>query len=333
MSKTIPFATIRELFPPNINYQYFENFTGHPFEYKTEQFQMVNAWWLAESSLLAYAESNFAKERFSAAGLTAELFDGKSTQCYVAYNDNFVIVAFRGTQVDNFQGIVNDIFTNSKFQLVDFEKGGSVHQGFKDGLNEIWSNLLNHLNELKTEKPERTFWFTGHSLGAALATLAADRYGSVQGLYTFGSPLVGDDAFTNQFSINTYRFVNNNDFITSIPYRISLPEIPLPEIPLPRIPLPRISLPEIPFPNIFKRYQHVGQLKYINSDGHIIDNPNLLDQLLDGWKGQFENLFNFIGNLQEGQIDQIPVAYFTDHAPIYYAIHIWNSYEKDLTTN
>lgn len=325
MPKLVPPATIKDIFPPNENHQYFENFTEHPFKYKSEKFQMVNAWWLAESSLLAYAESDFAKNRFSAAGLKAKLFSGTSTQCYVAHNDDFVIVAFRGTQVNNFQDIVRDIYINAKFNLVDSEQGGFVHQGFKEGLEEIWSNLLNHLNQLKTEKPERTFWFTGHSLGAALATLAADKYGNVQGLYTFGSPLVGDDAFTNDFYVNTYRFVNNNDFITLIPYRISLPEIPLvggffSGIPLPGIPLPR-------------RYQHIGQLKYIDSNGHIIDNPNQWDRLVDSWKGQFGNLFNLIGRLREGLIKEIPVDNFTDHAPIYYAIRIWNNYEKDLTFN
>ncbi len=325
MPKTIPSATTEELFPPNKNYQYFENFTEHPFKDKSEQFQMVNAWWLADAALLSYAEKNFVEHEFQKAGLTSNFFSGKSTQCYVAHNDNFVIVAFRGTQVNDFRDIVRDIYTNAKFNLVDSEQGGFVHQGFKDGLNEIWSNLVNYLNQLKTDNPERTFWFTGHSLGAALATLAADRYGSIQGLYTFGSPLVGDDAFTNDFYVNTYRFVNNNDFITLIPYRIPLPKIPLPDISLPVIHLP--GIPKL------RRYQHVGQLKYIDSNGHIIDNPNLWNRLVDSWRGQFGHLINSIGRLRDGWIKEIPLDHLTDHAPIYYAIRIWNNYEKDLTTN
>ena len=318
MSKPIPPATVEFVFPPNLNYQYFENHQDHPFRYTSEKFQMVNAWWLAESSLLAYAESDFAQESFSAAGLKTKLFDGKSTQCYVAHNDNFVIVAFRGTQIykpgsqqnflDLLRDTINDIYIDIKFHLVDSAQGGFVHQGFKEGLDEIWHNLVQYLNQLKKENPSRTLWFTGHSLGAALATLAADRYESVRGLYTFGSPLVGDKAFNENFKVNTYRFVNNNDFITRIPLAGNYKNQKL-----------QIG-----------KYHHVGQLKYISRDGHILDNPNFWDRLIDGFQGNFENLFNSLGGLREGWTGEIPADNLTDHAPIFYTINIWNNYEKDL---
>ena len=86
--------------PPNLEYKYFADSSNHPFRHTTEEFQLVNAWWLAESSLLAYAESNFATEQFAKAGLQLvgpQPLSGPSTQCYVAHTDEFVIVAFRGT--------------------------------------------------------------------------------------------------------------------------------------------------------------------------------------------------------------------------------------------
>ena len=316
MSKPLPPATIEFVFPPNLKYQYFENHQDHPFRYTSEKFQMVNAWWLAESSLLAYAELDFAQEIFSAVGLETKLFDGgNSTQCYVAHNDNFVIVAFRGTQIykpgsqqnllDLLRDTINDIYTDIKFQLVDSPQEGSVHQGFQEGLDEIWHNLVQYLNQLKTD---RTLWFTGHSLGAALATLAADRYESVGGLYTFGSPLVGDKAFAEDFEVNTYRFVNNNDFVTRIP-------------PVGKYENQKLQI---------GKYHHVGQLKYISSDGHILDNPNFWDRLIDGFQGNFGHLFNSLGSLREGWTWEIPADNLIDHAPIFYTINIWNNYEKDL---
>jgi hypothetical protein len=51
---------------------------------------------------------------------------------------------------------------------------------------------------------------------------------------------------------------------------------------------------------------------------------------MDDWKGNFGHLVNLTGRLRDGWIGEIPVDHFTDHAPIYYAIRIWNNYEKDL---
>ncbi|GLC58164.1 hypothetical protein PLESTB_001325800 [Pleodorina starrii] len=72
--------------------------------------------------------------------------------------------------------------------------------------------------------------FTGHSLGGAMATLAAydlaarktDGFfsGDVQ-LYTFGSPRVGNQAFMEAFNNmvpNAWRFTNTDDIVPRVPY-------------------------------------------------------------------------------------------------------------------
>lgn len=133
---------------------------------------------------------------------------------------------------------------------------------------------------------------TGHSQGAALATLAADRYGNVQGVYTFGSPRVGDIEFKADFFINTYRFVNNNDLVS-------------------RLPLAPI-------------YYHVGELRYIDSNGLIHDNSSRWERWADEIQGQFRNLFNSFGQLRDG-FSQIIPDQIRDHDPRLYAIHIWNN--------
>ena len=68
-------------------------------------------------------------------------------------------------------------------------------------------------------------WVTGHSLGAALATLATIRLTNdgipVNGLYTYGCPRVGEVKFRSLFEENVtaraYRLVNNNDIVARIP--------------------------------------------------------------------------------------------------------------------
>ena len=58
---------------------------------------------------------------------------------------------------------------------------------------------------------------TGHSLGAAMATLMAARHPQAE-LVTFGSPRVGDEAFAAQFEDrDVRRYVDCNDVVTMVP--------------------------------------------------------------------------------------------------------------------
>jgi triacylglycerol lipase len=323
--KPIPIASIQNVVPPNRDRIFFENSESHPFRYTSSRFEMLNAWWLAEASLLAYDEDAYVMPVFSKAGLPAfKSFSGDTTKCYVASNDNFVIVVFRGTRAykeglqTNLQGIRDDWMADADTRLVDSQQGGWVHRGFKVGLDEIWKDnngnqgLESYIGQARnTGGLSRTLWFTGHSLGAARATLAADRYGSVQGLYTFGSPRVGDSDFKEDFHINTYRFVNNDDIV-------------------PRLPLVGLYEP-VRLPPI-GTFRHVDGLKYIDSNGVVDDNPKLAFRLRDRFQGSFGQMFNAIGQIRTGHLNDIPDASLIDHAPLYYTNHIWNNYLKEIQT-
>jgi hypothetical protein len=67
------------------------------------------------------------------------------------------------------------------------------------------------------DNPARTTVFTGHSLGAALATLAASHYDQAR-VIAFGSPRVGDDAFGHRLSLrNIVRYVDCCDMVCRVP--------------------------------------------------------------------------------------------------------------------
>jgi triacylglycerol lipase len=289
--------SFENLFAPNTEYKYFENSSDHPFRFASNKFQMVNAWWLAEASLLAYVrDDDFVRNSLAGAGLyNVEFFKKEGTQSFVAHNTDFIVVCFRGTEVDD----VQDIVTDAKFILVDSEQGGKVHMGFKDAVDLVWEDMKEYIENIKSDSGSgQTVWFTGHSLGAALAVIAADRYGDVHGVYTFGSPRAVDEDFVDDYYACTYRFTNNNDIVTMIP------------------------------PPIL--YRHVGMVKYIDGKGHIHDNPQKWYKKIDQFNGHFSHFINVLGSWRTGAFDSIPSDNINDHAPIYYVVKIWNNYIKDV---
>lgn len=129
------------------------------------------------------------------------------TVCEITEEDqNFTILAFRGTK-----GLEGWISNLDLFQ-VEWENGGLVHRGFQKDFMEIWGDVENALKS--TEPP---YLFTGHSLGGALATLAASLF-PPDALYTFGSPKVGDMRFVQNLSgFPIYRVVNGKDLVPTLP--------------------------------------------------------------------------------------------------------------------
>jgi triacylglycerol lipase len=311
--KAIPPNKLEYTLPPNKEYIYFEDSNDTHFQYGApDEFSLINAWWLAEAAFLAYAEPRFAKPRFQDAGLpNVGFFSGNSTQCYVAHNDNFVIVAFRGSESKeredtsgcDIRYIIADWQADLRIELVDSGHGGSVHRGFKEALDEVWNSqvpsmenesLKSYLDRVSNENGrQRSVWFTGHSLGAALATLAAGRYGSAARLYTFGSPRVGDRIFADRFPVKSYRFVNNDDAVTKVPFPLS--------------------------------YRHVGNTRYIDNEGNILDDPSLGTRLVNNFLRVVRNVSDVI---YLRLTRALPDNALSDHAPIYYAIRIWNAYDK-----
>jgi len=205
-------ASLLELLPLNLDYAYFQNAQDFPFEPQATEYSWINSWWLSDAAFLAYTDEAFAQQKTAAAGLTEfAYFDVNETQCYVANNDEFAIISCRGTESFNFA----DWATDFDFTLVPAQNGGNIHQGFKVALDDIWAPLSSHIATLKAQG--KAVWFTGHSLGGALAQAAADRIClstascDVDGVYSYGAPGTGDQAYADDFHAPHYRSVYYND--------------------------------------------------------------------------------------------------------------------------
>lgn len=196
-----------------------------------------NATALATASDLAYFPREQGGPLFKEhLGLDARLFSVGNTQAYVGGNDANIVVAFRGTESPtSVDGLKDWLLTNAiNFLIVPEGQlgtdlaaagvGARFHQGFVTALAAIWDPIAQAVEAALKEK-ERPVWITGHSLGGALAQLAAwlcDRRGiPVHQVYTFGAPMIGNEAaakaFDKAFPNMLFRYVDASDPIPKLP--------------------------------------------------------------------------------------------------------------------
>lgn len=225
----------RDLLYPGEATDFFTRTSFPPFEPDAKGFSRANALWLAEFSRLIYRHDLKEGPPFQIPslddflvriGFTKQFFfqsRKKDTQAVLAYTAKpieFAVLAFRGTEQTS-----GDFETDLKLwkNFLAFAKStlrspsqsqAWVHAGFREALDAIWPEVKNQLAQLPPGCP---VFFTGHSLGAALATLAAARH-TPQAVYTFGSPRVGNRAFVDQLAgIPIFRVIDDKDIVTQLP--------------------------------------------------------------------------------------------------------------------
>src|SRR5262249_17801311 len=195
------------------------------FNPNTTQWVPGNALALANAALLAYAEAPKVAAKLAAWGFNParfEFLDRSHTQGFVAGAKEMVVVSFRGTQSNE----IWDWMTDADVVLNPFP-AGLVHRGFYNALEDVWDEMNAAIRKFQDQA--QSLWFTGHSLGAALACMAVarlifERHTPIHGLYTFGQPRTGDFTFSrlfdHEFGDRTFRFVNHRDIVTRVPLRL-----------------------------------------------------------------------------------------------------------------
>jgi triacylglycerol lipase len=230
-----------DLFPPPKagHYRYFDGHQRFPFAYKTAQHSAINAWWLADYSLLVYENEQkikavfddlLGKQKYRFAWLESHK---TSSQGFLVETADYAVMVFRGTKFPRpsvilqspFEliGIIKNILTDIKDikpQIITTEPlkfDVPVHTGFAEALQSLWQPIQAQLDVIGS-KP---LFLTGHSLGGAIATLLAFQLKPQQfsSLYTFGCPCVGDAQFAQVFhdkNLNdkTYRYQRGDDAVT-----------------------------------------------------------------------------------------------------------------------
>ncbi|KAK2029705.1 lipase [Colletotrichum zoysiae] len=168
-------------------------------------------------------------------GRMVHTFSGATTglQGFVALDPvrRNIVIAIRGSSN------VRNWITNLNFGLEDCDlvQGCKVHSGFADAWKEVSGEILSAVKAAKAANPSYTIVGTGHSLGGAVVTIAA-AYLRLDGypvdIYTYGSPRVGNGAFTDFVTIQPgaeYRVTHVDDPVPRLPpilfdYRHTSPE-------------------------------------------------------------------------------------------------------------
>ncbi|GFN33087.1 lipase family protein [Paenibacillus xylaniclasticus] len=137
---------------------------------------------------------------------------------FLIESDRVAVLAFRGTR--STMDWVSDFIS----QQIIYKPGKPKclsHKGFTD----IYASCREQVIELvKTIDPSKQLFVTGHSLGGALATLAAfDIAFNLERepiVYTFGAPRVGDPRFArlyNKLVKQHWRIQNEYDIVPHLP--------------------------------------------------------------------------------------------------------------------
>ena len=212
--------------------------------------------------------------------------DGGGSHAFLALDgDNKIaVLSFRGTDKDDPSDLADDL----NLLPQPWQGGGNVHSGFGQALREIWPAVEAALQEFN----QYEFLFTGHSLGAAMATLASSLQ-APKSLYTIGCPRVGDQAFADLLrGLDNHRYVDCCDLV---------PRVPPEEI---------LGL---------KCYAHLpGKIHYIDFD-RAVRQLDPSDPYIDGdqTKAEEDYLKNYSWRI--GDVALRPLA---DHAPVNYVLPV-----------
>lgn len=242
---------------------------------------------LAELSMIAYLVPDQTKKAAKRLGFTKTVFyENDGSQAYAFYNDSDIVIAFRGTEPNEWNDVKADLDATKALA----ETVGRVHRGFKKEVDDLWPQLEKMFLSNK-QNLARNLWFTGHSLGGAMASICAGRcllsnIDTVpEQVHTFGSPRVGTKRYINYAKVDYYRWVNNNDIVTHTP-------------------------------PAWLGYRHSGKEMYLDANGKLRE-LNKIQRSADTWKG-------FIMGLKKREID-----HFSDHLIDRYVDYIYQNQEKD----
>ncbi|MGD1902484.1 MAG: lipase family protein [Geitlerinemataceae cyanobacterium] len=229
-----------------------------------------NAYWMARCAKAVYKNGrdeileqlrsqdyNFHDDGFQD---VRDVVRDSGSEAALIEHELYVCIAFRGTND------CRDWLKNLSFRATE-QLFGKFHSGFWSAVEDVWnsdgkSDGLWAAYEASQARKPRPLFLTGHSLGGAMASIAAARLVAADvpftSAYTFGQPRATIAETVEYLDAKSksrfFRFENNNDIVTKIPSPLA-------------------------------GYRHNGTHLYITTDKQILREPStglLLGDSLEG---------------------------------------------------
>ncbi|MDY6905281.1 MAG: lipase family protein [Thermodesulfobacteriota bacterium] len=146
--------------------------------------------------------------------------DKNSAQAALIEHEDYLCMTFRGTnELADWLDNINAFGTKQLF--------GEFHRGFWNAVEDVWQPINTKCRDLQKQR-KRPIFITGHSLGGAMATIAAAKFvhedKPFTSVYTFGQPRAMTRSTAQIFNMECksrfFRFHNNNDIVTRVPARL-----------------------------------------------------------------------------------------------------------------
>lgn len=228
------------------------------------------AWLLAALSDLAYlrferdrsAREDLGRALAEAGLLLNDTFSAETTgtQAYLATRPGaFMVIVFRGTERER-----SDIYTDLNARFYKTE-AGRAHAGFLSAYDSVDPLLRKSLRRRLCGSPTLPVLLAGHSLGGALATAACARLEpdfEIGAAYTFGSPRVGCEEWSDALKTPVYRVVNGADAVPMVPGGALLRDLLLWMTELPLLAWLREPASRL-VRHGFVGFQHAGDLRFV----------------------------------------------------------------------
>lgn len=145
-------------------------------------------------------------------GYSYEQITNRNARCWVGHKGGKTVVGIRGTVL--FGGHRPNLDVSMQTDQVPWVGPGLVHEGFHKALWHVFGDLK------QATEGRQEIYFTGHSMGGAIALLASALLPAVR-VYCFASPRVGDEEFAACVGVTrrVTRYENRGDFLTKLPLK------------------------------------------------------------------------------------------------------------------